>query len=198
LSYWPFWASGLALALVMVTHLLVTERQMAVSGRFTALVNRLRFGPAPELGMEQAELLEAIRAATLEQFGPDAVTTTVTTEVPSSPAIPARAAGSMNHLLFFASLLVGGALSRALRGGVHPSLSLTSERLAGITAHSPLRLGALLALGGVCIGFGTRMAGGCTSGHGLCGVSRFQRGSAVATAAFFGAGIAVSFALELL
>jgi len=52
-----------------------------------------------------------------------------------------------------------------------------------------------LLLGGLCVGFGTRMAGGCTSGHGLCGVSRFQPGSLVATVAFFATGVAVSFAL---
>jgi uncharacterized membrane protein YedE/YeeE len=40
------------------------------------------------------------------------------------------------------------------------------------------------------------MAGGCTSGHGLCGVSRFQPGSLLTTAAFFGAAVALSFALE--
>ena len=47
----------------------------------------------------------------------------------------------------------------------------------------------VLVTGGLLVGFGTRMAGGCTSGHGLCGVSRAQVGSLVATAGFFGAGI---------
>lgn len=54
----------------------------------------------------------------------------------------------------------------------------------------------MLLLGGVLIGWGTRMSGGCTSGHGLCGVSRAQPGSFVATCAFFGTGIVVSFLLE--
>ena len=52
-----------------------------------------------------------------------------------------------------------------------------------------------LLVGGLLVGFGTRMASGCTSGHGLCGVSRLQKGSLVATVCFFGAGVAVSFAL---
>jgi uncharacterized membrane protein YedE/YeeE len=42
------------------------------------------------------------------------------------------------------------------------------------------------------------MAGGCTSGHGMCGVSRFQKGSLLATVAFFGAGVATAFALGVL
>ena len=56
----------------------------------------------------------------------------------------------------------------------------------------------VLLLGGVLIGWGTRMSGGCTSGHGLCGVSRAQPGSLVATCAFFGTGIVVSLLLEAL
>jgi uncharacterized membrane protein YedE/YeeE len=54
---------------------------------------------------------------------------------------------------------------------------------------------AILALGGCLVGFGTRMAAGCTSGHGLCGVSRFQPGSLLATVMFFGAGVATALLL---
>jgi hypothetical protein len=53
----------------------------------------------------------------------------------------------------------------------------------------------MLLAGGALVGFGTRMAGGCTSGHGMCGVSRFQKGSLLATAAFFGTGVVTSLLL---
>ena len=75
---------------------------------------------------------------------------------------------------------------------VHLTLGSTFERLfpAGW-------MGAVgLVVGGVMVGFGTRMAGGCTSGHGLSGVSRFQVGSLVATAVFFGTGIATAMVLH--
>lgn len=49
--------------------------------------------------------------------------------------------------------------------------------------------------GGAMVGFGTRMAGGCTSGHGLSGVGRLQPASLLATAIFFGTAVVVSFAL---
>lgn len=49
--------------------------------------------------------------------------------------------------------------------------------------------------GGLLIGFGTRWAGGCTSGHGLNGCARLQPASLLSTAAFFGSGVAVSFLL---
>ncbi len=47
----------------------------------------------------------------------------------------------------------------------------------------------LLIVGGLVIGFGTTMGSGCTSGHGICGVSRFSLRSLVATATFLLSGI---------
>jgi uncharacterized protein len=43
-----------------------------------------------------------------------------------------------------------------------------------------------ILIGGLLVGFGTRMGSGCTSGHGLCGIARFSRRSIVATSVFFG------------
>lgn len=46
----------------------------------------------------------------------------------------------------------------------------------------------LLIIGGVAVGIGTRMANGCTSGHGVCGISRFSLRGIVATIAYLGFG----------
>ncbi len=46
---------------------------------------------------------------------------------------------------------------------------------------------------GLLVGFGTRMSGGCTSGHGVCGIARLSKRSIVATLVFMGAGIATVF-----
>lgn len=51
----------------------------------------------------------------------------------------------------------------------------------------------VLVAAGLLVGFGTRMGSGCTSGHGVCGVSRLSQRSLVATAAFMAAGIATVF-----
>jgi uncharacterized protein len=48
----------------------------------------------------------------------------------------------------------------------------------------------LLIVGGLVVGFGTRLGSGCTSGHGVCGLSRLSKRSVVATACFMGAGFA--------
>ncbi|MCI0667819.1 MAG: YeeE/YedE family protein [Methylococcaceae bacterium] len=47
---------------------------------------------------------------------------------------------------------------------------------------------ALLTSGGMLVGFGTRMGGGCTSGHGICGISRFSPRSVIATGVFMVCG----------
>ena len=48
---------------------------------------------------------------------------------------------------------------------------------------------SLLGLGGFLIGFGTRMAGGCTSGHGICGIANLSIRSLIATLTFMATGM---------
>ena len=57
-----------------------------------------------------------------------------------------------------------------------------------IPLHAPS-----LILGGLLVGFGTRLANGCTSGHGVCGLARLSPRSLAATLAFMAAGFAVVF-----
>lgn len=51
----------------------------------------------------------------------------------------------------------------------------------------------LMILAGLLVGFGTRMGNGCTSGHGVCGLSRFSRRSMVAVPTFFVFGVLATF-----
>lgn len=55
-----------------------------------------------------------------------------------------------------------------------------------------------LAVAGVIVGIGTRLGSGCTSGHGVCGMSRFSQRSLVATATFMITGFATVAALNVL
>lgn len=54
----------------------------------------------------------------------------------------------------------------------------------------------LLVLAGFLVGVGTSYGSGCTSGHGVCGISRLSPRSLVATAAFMAAGFATVFLLR--
>jgi len=60
--------------------------------------------------------------------------------------------------------------------------------IAGPATSWPIAIG-----GGLLVGFGARYGGGCTSGHGVCGLSRLSPRSLVATAAFMLAGIGTVF-----
>jgi len=55
---------------------------------------------------------------------------------------------------------------------------------------------AHLLLAGVLVGIGTRYGSGCTSGHGVCGLSRLSPRSLVATIAFMGAGFVTVYVLR--
>lgn len=54
----------------------------------------------------------------------------------------------------------------------------------------------MVVLAGLLVGVGTRYGSGCTSGHGVCGLSRLSPRSLVATLAFMGAGIATVYLIR--
>lgn len=57
----------------------------------------------------------------------------------------------------------------------------------------------MIVVGGLLVGFGTRLGSGCTSGHGVCGLSRLSLRSLVSVSVFMGAGmITVTIARALL
>ena len=53
-----------------------------------------------------------------------------------------------------------------------------------------------VAAAGLLVGFGTRLGGGCTSGHGVCGLGRFSLRSLVAVIVFMAAGMAATFVVR--
>lgn len=83
------------------------------------------------------------------------------------------ASGHRERIAFVAGLLAAGLL--LLR--VHPVAFATSERPT-----------AAILVAGLLVGIGTRLGNGCTSGHGVCGISRFSVRSVVATVTFLGTG----------
>jgi len=218
IHHWPWWLGGLALAGVALTHWFVLGRQMAVSGRFTAIVNRWRFGaPDPSAralqSASRADLLAALQAATYAEFGAeeeasssDASSTEPSAREREAPAAAAPIESSAaelprvrtlaEHAVFLGSLVLGGLLSALLAGSLEFSLAPNGEIFAALFAKTPWSGALVLLVGGMLVGAGTRMAAGCTSGHGLCGVSRLQPGSLLATVAFFGAAVATAFVLR--
>ena len=54
----------------------------------------------------------------------------------------------------------------------------------------------IILVGGLLVGFGTRLSRGCTSGHGVCGLARFSPRSLAATLSFMGAGFLTVYAVR--
>jgi len=53
-----------------------------------------------------------------------------------------------------------------------------------------------VVIAGLLVGFGTRLGSGCTSGHGVCGLSRLSPRSLVATGSFMAAGFAIVYVMR--
>ncbi len=54
----------------------------------------------------------------------------------------------------------------------------------------------MMVIAGVLVGFGTRLGSGCTSGHGICGISRLSKRSLTATMIFMAAGMLTVFVMR--
>jgi len=90
----------------------------------------------------------------------------------------------VSNTLFLIGLVVGPLIIY--------NLVLPNNPIAFEITHSYL----LIIPGGFLVGFGTRLGGGCTSGHGICGIGRLSVNSMVATATFVAIGVLTVFTLQ--
>lgn len=92
-----------------------------------------------------------------------------------------------------AGIFVTGTGDRAWRIAFVAGLILApvAAMLAGYPVPVPAMPGSwmLIIIAGMLVGFGARLGGGCTSGHGVCGIARISRRSIVATAVFMAAAV---------
>ena len=81
----------------------------------------------------------------------------------------------IENFLFLVGLILGPLIYNLI-SGKEINISISSSLI-------------LLIIGGAMVGFGTRLSGGCTSGHGISGISRFSLRSIIATITFMLVGI---------
>ena len=80
----------------------------------------------------------------------------------------------IDNLLFLIGLIIGPIL-----------FSLSGNKIESILTNSL----PLIIIGGLLVGIGTKIGKGCTSGHGVCGISRFSIRSIIATISFILTGV---------
>ncbi len=71
--------------------------------------------------------------------------------------------------------------------------SVVKSEPVAISAPHPMWM---IALGGLLVGYGTRLGSGCTSGHGVCGIARLSKRSFAATAMFMATAIVTVFVVH--
>jgi uncharacterized membrane protein YedE/YeeE len=196
-EYVPWWAGSLALAGVGVGSAWGLRRTLGVSGSLARTLDwkgdlERKKAEAGFDAMNSAQIRAAMLAATAAEFGIAAVTS------------PQEAAPVGNfettktdpwtvHGAFLVMLVVGGFLGAAIKGQVGIRTTYASSFSA--LFPTPVAQFLVLAAGGFCVGMGTRMAGGCTSGLGLSGCSKLSKAGFIGTACFL--GLAIGFTLLL-
>ena len=206
IEYWPWWISATALASVTVGFWFFIKRPLGVSGSWARVVTW-----QDDQEIEKAEapfrnnptlLQDALMRATIDEFGEETVYAALAARkgkhVDSVEAVksvaPTTRAPWTQHLVFLVMLIAGGFITMHFSGGFQLTYDLGDlhKQLFGVGFGNWMTL----FMGGALVGFGTQMAGGCTSGHGLSGCSRLVPASFIATGAFFGAAVVISLLLH--
>ncbi|MEU1710919.1 YeeE/YedE thiosulfate transporter family protein [Streptomyces sp. NPDC005706] len=212
-GYWPWWAGAAGLALITINYALTTDRSFGVSSAWDRVLHwrrERRLERMDEEFTDEHALAEALAAATAEHFGtspgapavpPGAYGTSQPLEADAEPTvsedIPVAGPGPaplVTQAALLVSIFLGGLIAALTSGRFHLRFDMGPGFRDLVTAD-PITMLVLLFVGGVLVGFGTRLAGGCSSGHGLNGCGRLRPVSIVATAVFFGTAVAVSFLL---
>ncbi len=200
-TYLPWWITGISLGAITLSFYLVLHRTLGVSGSWARVVMGNKSdaeNEADDLFRNNPKMFnDALMTATIEEFGKEEVVKYINSRHSSTTAQKqavqkkylSRSPRSA-HIVFLLMLIVGGLIGSIIKNdwSIQFTLGELHTSLFGTGIASPM----MLFFGGVMVGFGTQMAGGCTSGHGLSGVSRFVPSSMAATAVFFASAIIFS------
>lgn len=96
---------------------------------------------------------------------------------------------------YFGGIFVGGALATILGPGIEVRQGYDALFGAGWSAPG---VAVVVLAGAIVMGYGARMAGGCTSGHGICGTAQRSAASWATTATFMATAIVVTFIIRSL
>ena len=209
-GYWPWWAGALGLALVTINYTLTTDRSFGVSSAWDRVLHWrrergssgwTRSSPTSERSPRPSPQRPPSTSAPTTPRppcpGPYGTSQPVQTDVEptvnrgTSALAPAPL---VTQAALLVSIFLGGLIAAVTSGRFELRLDMGAGFRDIVTAIRP-PWSVVLFVGGMLVGFGTRLAGGCSSGHGLSGCGRLRPVSLVATAVFFGTAVVVSFLL---
>lgn len=202
LEYWPWWLGAIGLFAVSMLNLILARRFLGVSGSWAKVVDwkedRERSAELKALVEDKDGMDDALLAETLAEFGESSLE-----ELGDAPVADTTTQTSANveqhtpwsvHLVFLIFMFIGGLLAAILNDSfvIELTLSPTHSQIFG----DEWEVWLALLFGGIMVGVGTQMAGGCTSGHGLSGCARLIPASLIATMTFMLSAILLSFLME--
>lgn len=205
MEYWEWWIGGLALGLFAVIFSFLTGKPLGVSGSWLSIARRkddavLR-ASAKVLDGDQDQVKDDLLAMTMAEFGDDVL-------ADASSDIPQRREGEADaevtdmpklkqdytpwtvHVFFLVTMFLGSYLASITMGDFSWSIDLSPLHTQIFENDGEAWLALLF--GGMMVGFGTQMAGGCTSGHGLSGCAQLLPASLLSTVIFFGSATALT------
>lgn len=167
---WPWYVSGPMITLVM-TLLILMEKRLGMSSNLRTMCAMCGAGKKTpffqfDWKAQRWNLLVILGVAIGGYIGMNLLTND------SSVALAPEAVASLNQL-----------------GFNEVGASFLPHELFDTESLGQLETMVLLALGGLLVGFGTRYAGGCTSGHAISGLSNLQFPSLIAVIGFFIGGL---------
>ncbi len=206
-EYMPWWITSILLTAITLGFYFTVKRPLGVAGSWTRVVqfrDDRELSEAHEFFARRPKMFEdALMAATIEHFGKAEVIRFLESgqkQAKRGNEAAAETAAKRTHwtvhFSFLCALVVGGLIGAAIRGDIGIQMDMGS--LHGALFGGGFAYIMTLFVGGCLVGFGTQLAGGCTSGHGLSGASRLVPASLIATASFFGAAVIFSLAIHYL
>ena len=201
MEYWSWWIGGIALGSFAVIFSLLTGKPLGVSGSWLSIARRkddaVLKASADVLESGGDQVKDDLMAMTMAEFGEDIV-----------EDIPQRREGEVDaddkeqpklrqdytpwtvHVLFLVTMFLGSYIASMTTGDISWSLDLSPLHKQIFENDGEAWLALLF--GGMMVGFGTQMAGGCTSGHGLSGSAQLVPASLLSTAIFFASATALT------
>ena len=210
MEYWSWWEGALALGFFAIFFSMLTGKSLGVSGSWLSIARRkddaILKESAKVLEGDQDQVKDDLMAMTMAEFGDDALSGDPQRREGEANAEPKSVTGTKSkqdftpwtvHAVFLASMFLGSYIASMTTTGEF-SVSIELSALHAKIFENQGEAWLALLIGGMMVGFGTQMAGGCTSGHGISGCSQLVPASLLSTVVFFGSATALTFLMNMM